>query len=81
MAVHFPSKDVEAAIHSACMAIGVTSFSLKGKKAEAIASLVEGSHVFICLQTGYGKSLFCVASPRVRPPSREEGLHSHLCRP
>lgn len=25
------------------------------------------------------ESLFCVASPRVRPPSREEGLHSHLC--
>ena len=67
MDVCFPRKDVEAAIHSACMANGVTN--LKGKKAEAIASFVEGSHIFICLPTGYGKS---VASPRVRPPSREE---------
>ena len=48
------------AIHSAN---GVTS--LKGKKAEAIASFVEGTHVFMCLPTGYGKSLCFALLPLV----------------
>ena len=63
MDVRFPSKDVEVAIHSACMANGVTS--LKGKKAEDIASFVEGGHVLICLPTGYGKSLCFALLPLV----------------
>ena len=58
MAVRFPSKDVEAAIHSACMAIGVTS--LKGKKAEAIASFVEGSHVFTAYRRGMESLCFAL---------------------
>ena len=54
---------VERAIHSACDHLGVQS--LKEKQKEAIKAIIAHQDVFICLPTGYGKSLCYALLPLV----------------
>ena len=47
---------IEAAIQLSCQDIGVPC--LRRKQTEASVSFFKGVDVFVCLLTGYGKSLF-----------------------
>ena len=60
----------EKAIDSACSTVGIAS--LKAKQREAITRFVRGEDVFICLPTGFGKSLcYALLPSRIRLPSRQ----------
>lgn len=77
MAVSFSFEEVKAAIQSSCTAIGVTS--LKDKQMEAIVSFMEGKDVFVCLPTGYGKSLCFALLPLVFDYLRKQTGSIVLC--
>ena len=61
--VRLSEEHIEAAMQACCRAVGVSS--LKTKQKEAISSFLKGRDVFVCLPTGYGKSLCFVLLPLV----------------
>ena len=61
--VRFSEKEVEAALESSARSMG--PFNLKKEQKEVIISLVQGSDVFLCLPTGYEKSLCFAMLPLV----------------
>ena len=59
----FTSEQISKAIATACEAIGVAQ--LKAKQEDAIRGFIRGHDVFVCLPTGYGKSLCFALLPLV----------------
>ena len=68
----------EKAIDSACSTVGIAS--LKAKQWEAITRFVGGEDVFICLPTGFGKSLCYALLPLVFDYLRGSAGHSIVVR-
>ena len=64
----------EKAIDSACSTVGIAS--LKAKQREAITRFVGGEDVFVCLPTGFGKSLCYALLPLVFDYLRGSAGHS-----
>ena len=62
-AERFANEDIEVALEACSGALGVSR--LKAKQREAISSFVKGRDVFVCLPTGYGKSLCYALLPLV----------------
>ena len=53
--------DIETAISESGKILGYTE--LKDRQVEAMTAVLQGNDVFVCLQTGYGKSLIYAALP------------------
>ena len=68
----FTSQQIDKAIVAACDVIGVT------KQREAITEFVQGHDVFVCLPTGFGKSLCFALLPLVFDRLRQKDNSSIL---